>query len=80
MRTKKTKAMLWTVAVFSLLTLASGQARRVTKGGGIGGAAECIVGGNPDGGGTVGGPQSPTKTVARGGTIGRSAREGGTIG
>ena len=82
MNTKKMRTKLWAVAAFSLLTSISGLRMVAKEGGGIGKVEDTVRGGNPDGGGTVGGPQSSKLMLARGGTIGRSSRSsgGGTIG
>lgn len=79
MFTKSTKQKLWTVGLFSILISAT-SLRLENKKGGIIGQVLQRSGGNPDGGGTVGGPRPHNLTVARGGTIGRTARSGGTIG
>ena len=79
MFTKSMNKKLWTVGLFSILISANGLQSRTKEGGTIGPTMQA-TGGQPDGGGTVGGPQRYNLTVARGGTIGRTARAGGSNG
>ena len=82
MLTKRFTMKLWIAALFSLLTSVNCLHVEAKEGGTIGRTPlYADQGGHPDGGGTVGKPTSFKLTVARGGSIGRSARSGGgTIG